>query len=389
MRGYMVEEIAMADLVILDRAETSANRPALVVESNLGGEGWCVRVRNLTPSFAASLGGGVDSLLRVKVAEAEDRKDEGFPDISGDHEILGDGLRFIPHFPFESGVPFRAILDLGALGQPGLAEIQTLEFSCRRETTAAETEVKQVFPSNDVLPENLLRLYVLFSNPMQRGRAADNIAILGPDGSSAPDVLYRAPVELWDSNMTCLTILLDPGRLKRGVGPNRMLGPPLRAGQRYTLAVGPGIIDMHGRPLCEGFAKSFSVSEAVREPVAIAKWTIRPPEMGGRQPLELVFPSQLDWAQLWRGITVASETGQLIGGRIDIDLGETRWRFTPDAPWQEGAHSVRVSPGLEDICGNTPYGPFDGPIRSADDVAREAAILSIPFEVRRSECVSS
>jgi hypothetical protein len=378
----------MTELVILDRAETPASRPALAIESNPGDEGWCVRAHDLPPGFAASLGGRVDSLLRVKVAEAGDRNDEGLPDISGDHEILGDGVRFIPHFPFESGIPFRAILDLRALRQPGLAEIQTLEFSFRRETSAAETEVKQVFPSNDVLPENLLRLYVLFSNPMQRGRAADSVAILGPDGSPAPDVLYRAPIELWDSNMTCLTILLDPGRLKRGVGPNRMLGPPLKAGQRYTLAVGPGMIDVHGRPLREGFAKSFSVSEAVREPIAVEKWTMRPPEMDGRQPLELVFSGQLDWAQLWRGITVASESDQPISGRTDIDLGETRWRFTPYAPWQEGAHSVRVSPGLEDICGNTPYGPFDGPLRSANDVAREAAILSIPFEVRRGERVS-
>jgi hypothetical protein len=384
----MVEEVVMLELDMLDRAEAVANRPRLAIESNLGGQGWCVRARNLAPGFAASLGGRVDSLLRVKVAETGDRNDESLPDISGDHEILGDGLRFIPHFPFESGVPFRAILDLGALGQPGLAEIQTLEFSFRREMTAAETEVKQVFPSKDVLPENLLRLYVVLSSPMQRGRAADNIAILGPDGSPVPDVLYRAPVELWDSSMTCLTVLLDPGRLKRGVGPNRMLGPPLGAGQRYALAVGPGMIDMHGRPLREGFAKSFTVSEAVREPVAIEKWTIRPPEMGGRQPVELLFPRQLDWAQLWRGITVASESGQPISGRIDIDMGETRWRFTPDAPWQEGAHSVRVSPDLEDICGNTPYGPFDRPIRLADAVAREAAILSIPFEVRRSERVS-
>jgi hypothetical protein len=385
----MVEKIAMAEPVILHHTETLANHPALAIESNLGGEGWCVRARNLAPGFAASLGRRVDSVLRVKVAEAEDGNDEDLPDISGDHEILGDGVRFVPHLPFESGVPFRAILDLGALGHPGLAEIRTLEFSFRRETRAAETEVKQVFPSDNVLPENLLRLYVLFSNPMQRGRAADNVAILGPDGSPAPDVLYRAPVELWDSNMICLTILLDPGRLKRGVGPNRMLGPPLSAGQRYMLAVGPGMIDMHGRPLREGFAKSFSVSEAVREPVAIEEWTIRPPEMGGRQPLELVFPRKLDWAQLWRGITVISESGQPTSGRIDIDLGETRWRFTPDAPWQEGAHSIRVSPGLEDICGNTPYAPFDRPIRLADDVAREAAILSIPFEVKRRERVSA
>jgi hypothetical protein len=385
----MVEEIAMTELFVLDRAKAPENHSALTIESNEAGEDWCVRARNLAPSFAASLGSRVNSLLRVTVAEAGGCDDEGLPDVSGDHEILGDGLRFTPHFPFESGVSFRAILDLRGLGQPGLAKIHTLEFSFRRERAALETEVKQAFPSNDVLPENLLRLYILFSNPMQRGRAADNIAILGPDGNPAPDVLYRAPVELWDSNMTCLTILLDPGRLKRGVGPNRMLGPPLRAGQRYTLAVGPGMIDAHGRPLREGFRKSFGVSEAVREPVAIERWTIRPPERDDRQPLELIFPTQLDWAQLWRGITVASENGRPIRGRIDIDLGETRWRFTPDAPWQEGAHRVRVSPGLEDVCGNTSYGPFDRSIRSADDLARQAAILSIPFEVMRGARVSS
>jgi hypothetical protein len=377
----MVEEIAMTELVILNRPETPANRPALAIESNPGGDGWCVRARNLGPGFAASLGGRVDSLLRVKV-EAGDSNEEGLPDISGDHEILGDGVRFVPHFPFESGVPFRAILDLRALGQPGLAEILSLEFSFRREMTAVETEVRQVFPSNDLLPENLLRFYVRFSNPMQRGRAADNIEIFGPDGRPVPDVLYRAPVELWDSSMTCLTILLDPGRLKRGVGPNRMLGPPLRAGQRYTLAVGPGMIDMLGRPLRKGFTKSFNASEAIREPVAIDKWTIRPPENGSRQSLQLVVPRQLDWAQLWRSIIVASESGQPIGGRIDVDAGETQWRFTPDTPWKEGGYSVRVSSDLEDVCGNTPYGPFDGPIRSADDVALQAADRSIAFEVK-------
>jgi hypothetical protein len=383
----MVVETTIAELVIPDPSETPANHPALSVESAPSGAGWSVRARNLGPGFVAALGGSLDSVLRVKVVEAQNRNDEDLPDIAGDREILPDGVRFIPHFPFDSGVPFRAILDLRAPGRPGPPGIQTLEFSFRREATAAETAVTHVFPSIDVLPENLLRLYVCFSNPMQRYRAADNIEVLGPDGRPAPDVLYRAPVELWDRSMTCLTVLLDPGRLKRGVGPNRMLGPPLKAGQRYTLAISPGMIDVYGRPLREGFIKSFSVSEAVREPVAIEQWTIRPPEMGGRQALELVFPRPLDWAQLWRGFTIASESGQPVSGRIDIDLEEKRWRFTPDAPWQEGAHSILISADLEDVSGNTPYGAFDGPVRSADDVAREVASRSIPFEARQRQRV--
>jgi hypothetical protein len=118
-----------------------------------------------------------------------------------------------------------------------------------RERSLLATEVEKVFPSSDALPENLLRFYVYFSNSMQRGRAEAEIALLGPDGEPASDTLYRVPVELWDRSMKCLTVLLDPGRLKRGVGPNRELGPPLKAGQVYTLAVGAGILDLSGRGL--------------------------------------------------------------------------------------------------------------------------------------------
>jgi len=124
--------------------------------------------------------------------------------------------------------------------------------------------------------------------------------------------------------MTCLTILLDPGRLKRGVGPNRALGPPLRSGQRYTLAIAPDMIDMYGCPLRGGFCKSFCVSDAVRAPIARERWKIRVPAQGTLEPLDLKFQRPLDWAQLWRGITVVSGRGEPISGQIDIDLGETR-----------------------------------------------------------------
>jgi hypothetical protein len=370
----------MTEPVIRDRLHAIATEPALAIEFDPGGLGWCVRARNLAPDLVASLGGRAGSLLRVSIAEAGP-PDDDLPDISGDYHILSDGVRFIPHIAFDSGIRFRAILNLGALGRPGLTEVRTREFSFPRETGGMETRVGCVFPSSDVLPENLLRFYVRFSNPMHRGRAPENIDILRPDGRSAPDVLYRAPVELWDSSMTCLTILLDPGRLKRGVGPNRELGPPLQAGERYTLAIGRGMIDMYSRPLYQSFSKAFSVSEAIREPIAIEAWKIAPPTMGSNEPLALRFPSPLDWAQLWHGISVASDAGEPIAGRIGIDSGETRWRFTPDEPWQAGTYSVRVAQDLEDICGNTPYGLFDGPFRPVDEVAWQTPTRLIPFVV--------
>jgi len=370
----------MAEPILCDRPGAPASQPVLAIEPGPGGMGWCVMARNLGRDCVAAMEGRAEPSLHVKVAEAGGLNDD-LPDISGDYDILGDGVRFTPHFTFGSGVLFRATLELHAPGRPDLAEVRTLEFSFPGEMRAMETKVSHVFPSSDVLPENLLRLYIRFSNPMQRGRATANIETRGPDGMPVPDILYRSPVELWDRSMTCLTILLDPGRLKRGVGPNRALGPPLAAGLRYTLAIGTGMMDMYGRPLNETFARSFIVSDAVRTPIVVEEWKISPPAAGRYESLELSFPRPLDWAQLWQGIAVTSATGQPIDGRMDIDLGETRWRFTPDEPWHAGGHIVCVSPDLEDICGNTPYRPFDAPFRSTEQAAFETAPRLIPFAV--------
>jgi hypothetical protein len=242
-------------------------------------------------------------------------------------------------------------------------------------------QVEQVFPSSDLLPENLLRFYARFSHSMQRGWAEENVALLGPDGQPAPDVLYRPPVELWDRSMRHLTILLDPGRLKRGVGPNRELGPPLKPDCKYTLAIGSGMIDLSGHPLRENFHKRFRVTEAVRERIAVERWKLLPPTTNSQQPLVLMFPGPLDWAQLWRSIAIASEGGQPIDGRVAIDQGEKRWSFTPASTWITGSYVVRVAPGLEDVCGNSLLAAFDRPLRSANDLVCETANCSIPFHL--------
>jgi hypothetical protein len=119
--------------------------------------------------------------------------------------------------------------------------------------------------------------------------------------------------------MRCLTILLDPGRLKRGVGPNRELGPPLKTGQVYTLAVGAGMTDISGSQLPETVSKRFRVIDAVRKPIAVERWKIMPPVTNSREPLVLMFPRPLDWALLSHTITIASKCQQSIDGKIAID----------------------------------------------------------------------
>ncbi len=321
----------------------------------------------------------LQSILRVTVAEPGSPIDDSLPAIWGRYQILDDGLRFVPHFPFEPGLSYRARFDPRPLGGREPSDVLTLAFSLPRELSTSPTAVNHIFPSSDCLPENLLRFYVCFSSSMQRGRAAAEMALLGPDGEPAADALYRAPVELWDRSMRRLTVLLDPGRLKRGVGPNRELGPPLETGQVYTLAVGAGMTGLSGSRLPETVYKRFRVTDAVREPIAVEQWQILPPAKNSRQPLLLVFPRPLDWTLLSHTITISSVDGQSTDGEIAIDLCETRWRFTPAAPWAADCYQIRIASSLEDVCGNSILAAFDRPLRSGSDLAYEAASRSVPF----------
>ena len=346
-----------------------------------------VAVSDLDPDWVFSIRSDLEpdhllrSIFRLTVIESGRPQGSSLPNVFGRYQILQDGFRFIPHFPFEPGVHYLASFNPRSLGGSELSEVHTLEFSLPKEPSAVPTEVTQVFPSGACLPENLLRFYVRFSASMQRGRCGQQIALIDADGRPVPDALYRAPVELWDRSMRRLTILLDPGRLKRGVGPNRELGPPLKAGQKYTLAIGSGMVDLSGRPLRESFYKTFRVTEPVRQPVAVEQWKILPPAANSREPLAIMFPNALDWALLWHTITVASEAGQPIDGGIAIDQDERRWRFTPTTRWAAGGYSVRVASSLEDVCGNSLLEAFDGPLRSAGDLTCKAPTRSIPFHL--------
>jgi len=369
----------------------ATKRPRLIFDADSREpESGCLRVEDVDSDLIASLGrcsqagSPLQSVLRVRVVGEGAPGGEYLPDVFGRNEVLERGIQFVPHFPFEPGIRYRASFDPRPLGIPELSEVTTLEFSLPRELSAVLTQVRQVFPSSHSLPENLLRFYVCFSDSMQHGRAEEHIELLGPDGRPAPDVLYRPPAELWDRSMRNLTILLDPGRLKRAVGPNRELGQPLKVGERYTLVIGSGMLDLAGRPLRESHYKAFQVAGAIRSPVTIEQWKILPPLSGSRQPLTLLFPQPLDWALLWHGITVVSEGRQPMPGEVAVEQDERRWSFIPASPWIRGSYYVRIATSLEDVCGNNILGAFDRPLRSGAEVARERAselFHLLPFDV--------
>jgi hypothetical protein len=365
-------------------------QPTLWLNLDTSPHGPCsVSVRCFAPDLIAFLasvprpGDLLKSIFRLTVAQKAlpSPEVEGLPDVSGRYLLVEDEVRFIPHFPFERDVKYRVSFDLRPL-KPDVSQEWTFEFTIPsdRESTAPAT-VANVFPSCGLLPENLLRFYVCFSNSMQRGRASEEISLLDSDGQPVADALYRPPLELWDRTMRRLTVLLDPGRLKRWVGPNVGLGPPLKAGQEYTLEIGSGMLDRHGRPLGKSFRKHFLVSDSIREPIAIENWKVLAPVTGSREALLLTFPSPLDWALLLRTITIRSRDGSVIEGLIVVDQYEKRWSITPNSSWVPGTYQIHVGSDLEDVCGNDIAGPFDRPLGKDAKVVRDIKESWLSFEL--------
>jgi hypothetical protein len=364
-------------------------QPTLRVNSDRAGQGPdSVSVCCLGPDLAGFLASSprladlLKSIFKVTVAQEPLSGDGSLPDMSGRYLLLEDEVQFIPHFPFERDVKYHASFDLQRFGALFTADSLNLEFLIPVEhSTPALTEVTRIFPSCDLLPENLLRFYVCFSNSMQRGRALEEISLLDSDGQPVTNALYRPPVELWDRTMRHLTVLLDPGRLKRWVGPNVELGPPLKVGQGYTLEIGSGIVDLYGRPLSQRFRKRFLVGDAVREPISVEHWEILPPMTGTRQALVLTFAGPLDWALLLQTITIESAHGLEIDGRVAVGQRERRWSFTPTSPWKAGVYHLCVGSSLEDLCGNTITGAFDRPLQKGPNVVRDIDRSSLTFEL--------
>jgi hypothetical protein len=235
----------------------------------------------------------------------------------------------------------------------------------------------QVYPTASVLPENQLKLYVTFSAPMQTGEVWTRIHLLDDAGKRVDLPFLEIDQELWNPDRTRLTILFDPGRIKRGVLPLAEVGPAIVAGKSYTLAIDREWLDGRGAPMAESFRKEFRVGPADRTPIDTAKWRIATPKAGTRDPLVLTFPEPLDYAMLQHAIEVRDTAG-----KVEVARNEQEWRFTPEQPWKSGEHQLSIHTALEDLAGNKVGRAFDVDVfeKVTRTVTRET--VSLPFRLQ-------
>ena len=304
------------------------------------------------------------------------------PPIIGTYRIEKSDLIFQPRFPLEPGLGYRAVFN--PAWPPGVDLLRHLSAAFRIPKMNAEpsTQVQHVYPSIDVLPENQLKLYLHFSAPMSRGEAYRRTRLLDQAGQPVVLPFLELDEELWDRDGKRLTLLFDPGRIKRGVRPLEEVGPSIEEGKRYTLKIDRSWHDAEGRPLIEGYEKSFSVSAPDRESPGIRTWQLAPPRQGSADPLIVVFPEPLDHALLLRLLEVTDAGGQHIEGSIRVDRQETRWQFTPRQLWETGDYLLEIGTTLEDLAGNRVNRLFEVDVFERIDAEVTRETVSLAFKVQ-------
>jgi hypothetical protein len=297
------------------------------------------------------------------------------PPLLGSYRLEQGALVFVPQYPVQAGVPYRATFK--APGRDAVVQ----RFALPKPDMTPTAIVERVYPTASVLPENQLKFYIHFSAPMSRGEAYSRVHLFDEQGKEVDRPFLTLTEELWDPEGVRFTLFFDPGRVKRGLVPHNEMGTPLTEGHKYSFVIDHDWLDAEGKPLKADFRKPFTVGPADRKALDEGTWKVVAAKAGTTDAVAVEFPEPMDHALMQRQLGVLDASGNAVEGRVEIDRDETRWRFIPRALWKPGAYKVQVGTVLADLAGNMVDHPFDVDVFEKVDERIIRETKDLPFTI--------
>jgi len=214
----------------------------------------------------------------------------------------------------------------------------------------------EIHPAGPTVPGNLLRFELRFDQPQRLPFDVERLKLFDGEGLEIQHALLD--LALPDADGRRITVLMDPGRVKSGVGPNLDAGRALKEGGTVSLRVAGSGVD------ASPVVKTWRVTAAVSRLLQPELWQLSLPRRGTRDALSVDLRTPISSAGE-RLIAVLDGHGHRVVGTATLDDGDATWRFKPSRPWATGLHRLVTHPGLEDLAGNRRCAAFEAPIRSA------------------------
>jgi hypothetical protein len=304
------------------------------------------------------------------------------PSVAGEWSVTVAAVVFEPQFPLAPGVKYRAFLDLAAAPRAKLtAAPVALAVFIPKPPPGPRVQVTGIYPTGNRLPENTLRLYVYFSGPVARGDVYSRVKLTRDDGKVVDHPFVELVDELWSDDGLRLTLIFDPGRVKRGLAPREEHGPILEEGRGYTFELTADWKDGDGRPLLTTYKKTFTATAPDVQPVSPDDWALVAPRSADA-PLTLRLAKPHDHALLARMMWVVDAEGNRVPGTMTVGGGERVVSFAPAKPWARGTYKLQIDARLEDVCGNRVGEPFEVDVFKPIPVKPVTKLAERPFAVK-------
>jgi hypothetical protein len=285
--------------------------------------------------------------LSVVVAEGTEEDIAARPPMAGEWSAAAGKVVFTPKYPLRPGTKYRVT--------GGGTPLEVRAPAAPRRTPARLTHI---YPAATELPANVLRFYLEFDQPMPRGEVYKHVRLLNEKGGKDPLPFLEIDDELWNADQTRVTLLVDPGRIKKEVKPRIDLGPVFEQGKKYTLVVSGKWPTLSGDPIGKDVTKAVTATEPISGALDPKTWTVTPPT-DGKGALTVAFGRLMDHPLLARCLTVLKSDGQPLPGAGEPTDQDSGWTFRPTAAWVPATYTLRVDTVLEDVCGNRIGRPFE------------------------------
>ncbi len=328
----------------------------------------------LPKNHATDIDGNAAEALQVFVGDRQSCCTGKTP-IAGRYHIDGNTITFDPAFDFIRGQVYTIRTQQHSNTADAIFDLQ--EFTIESTEASTLPEVLAIYPGGELIPENTLRFYVHFSVPMQPHMATRFIKLIDASGQTDSEAFMQFKQELWSEDRKRLTLLMDPGRIKRGVEQNLRLGPALVEGQHYSIVVDAGWAAAAGSLKSQRFEKSFAVSKALRTLPDTDNWQITPPESNSRHALEIRFDRPFDHQLAQTAISIFDNHGNPLNGAVSLHNHEHTWRFIPEQHWSTRTYRISVDARLEDVAGNNFIELLD---HAVDTTSDNFSRILIPLE---------